>query len=80
MEQEIHGYRYFMVGRFPVKIHLNKRGQYMDAHVPDRDTRGLKRDLKYIDFVMDGQYVTEIDEDQYDTEVEDFLNREPKRF
>ena len=73
-------FRYFMVHTRPVKLTLDEKRRYKDAHIPDRETGGLKRDLNFLDIIMDRDCVTEIDEARYNIEFEKYINSEPKTF
>ena len=73
-------FRYFMVHTRPVKLTLDEKRRYKDAHIPDRETGELKRNLDFLDIIMDRDCVTEIDEERYDIEFEKYINSEPKTF
>ena len=47
MSDEIHDFRYFIVGNIPVKLALDAQGRSMGTLGPDKETGAFKIEMKY---------------------------------
>ena len=75
MTGEIIGFRYFMVGKMPVRMSLNEDGHMDGAFVPDRDAGKIILDMRYFPMVMDGGGVTEITAEDFEAACESYYER-----
>ncbi len=73
MSDEIHDFRYFIVGTVPVKLAFDKHGRQMGTLGPDAQTGSFKVDMKYFADVIDGDNANEVDINQFDKICEEFF-------
>lgn len=66
VSDEIHDFRYYIVGGVPVKLALSEEGQIMGTLGPDQETGTFKVEMKFFRKVMDGDDANEVDIDRFD--------------
>ncbi len=74
MSDEIHDFRYFIVGdSIPVKLALDAQGRSMGTLGPDKETGAFKIEMKYFADVMDGDNANEVDLGHFDKTCETYF-------
>lgn len=73
MSDEIHDFRYFIVGDTPVKLALDEQGRYMGTLGPDKASGAFKIEMKYFQDVMDGDDANEVDINRFDEICEEYF-------
>tara|TARA_R110002072_G_scaffold272454_2_gene432668 strand:- start:632 stop:862 length:231 start_codon:yes stop_codon:yes gene_type:complete len=66
MSNQIHNFRYFIVGNVPVKLALSEKGGVMGTLGPDIKSGTFQVEMKYFRDVMDGDDANEVDMEHFD--------------